>query len=197
MSEVKKALRIYLSFLTKFPFSSRPTHSLVFLLLLMYLMDIKSLATVTSSWAFTFLISFLHIWMMSLYSSWVTCPCFHLLYACFFVFEFCQLLLVHPFRFSAIFAWFPAFWDEQFLSLEQDILDNQAPFLDPSLHNHLLQNSSEQIPAQVINFSTEVCGHDPAFCFFPLLGMLNSTISWSLQLRLPPAFTFLISSSCL
>lgn len=66
---------------------------------------------------------------MSLYSSQVTCPCFHLLYA--FFFEFCQLLLVHPFRFSTVFACFPAFWNEPFLCLE-DISVNQPAFVAPS-----------------------------------------------------------------
>ncbi|KAK4828298.1 hypothetical protein QYF61_024963, partial [Mycteria americana] len=61
-----------------------PTFSLVFLLSSMYLqkafsLPLTSLARSSPTLALTFLTTSLHAWTASLYSSQVTCPCFHLL----------------------------------------------------------------------------------------------------------------------
>ena len=63
------------------------------------------LLTVLYHWAPAFLPPSLHDQPASLCSSWVTCPCFHLLYIS-FLSEFSQELLAHPCRPSATFTSF-------------------------------------------------------------------------------------------
>lgn len=58
-------LVLYLSCVMKFPFSTRLIHSLIFPLLLIYLMPFRSLAVFKFSWVFASLTLSLHIWTMS------------------------------------------------------------------------------------------------------------------------------------
>lgn len=69
------------------PFSNRHRFSLNFLLLLMnlkkrFLMCFMSLDRFNSKWDLAVLLAFLLALTTSLCSSWVACPCFHLLYNC-------------------------------------------------------------------------------------------------------------------
>jgi len=83
------------------PFSIRSPFPLVLLLLLIYLQKtLSSDLTLGGLW-----LSYLHMQKVSLYSSRVTCPFFHL---------YCR-----PF---SPFASFPAHWDGLFLNLEEVIL---------------------------------------------------------------------------
>lgn len=69
------------------------------------------LLSLTSSWALTFGTSPQRTWTMCLYSSQVTCPWCHLLYASFLCLSL-EVLPIHPQKSPGIFAWLPThvFW---------------------------------------------------------------------------------------
>lgn len=111
------------------------------------------------------------------------------------MYEFSQELLVHLHRPPTTLAWIPVAWDGPFLSQEEVILENKPALLDPSsLQDDIPWDSSKQVPEQAKVCSPEVWGYKPAICLVSLR-ILNSTILWSLQPRLPPGFIFLTSSS--
>ena len=115
--------------------------------------------------ALSFLNSSPCTWTMSLDPSWVTYPCFHLLSATFFMFGFCQAFLVHPRRPLANITWLPAHQVGPLWSLEEEILENQAAFLDPySLQGHIPWDPSKQVHEQEKACSHEDHCCDPAFC---------------------------------
>lgn len=88
----------------------------------------------SSRWALAYLISSVHAWTMFLYSSWVICPFFYVLYTSFLHLSFSQELSVHPHRPPATFAWLSAYQDGLFLSFKEVIIENQTVVLDlPSL----------------------------------------------------------------
>lgn len=74
------------------------------------------------TWAF--LTPSLHTQTVSLYSSWVTCPCFHLLCASFLCLSFAKISLPP-------FAGYPAHCNGLFFTMEKIIPENQPALLRP------------------------------------------------------------------
>lgn len=99
-----------------------------------------------------------------LYSSWVMCSCFHLLYDFLLCLSFVKIFLfVHAGLLQTAFAWFPAHEDDPFLSLAEAILENQPALLDcSSLRDIITQDFSKQMSEEAKTCSPEVQGFDPA-----------------------------------
>lgn len=72
-------------------------HLLLIYLLKPLLLPVISLTSFNSSWALAFPVPTLHVWAMTLYSSWAAHPCFCLV--CCFLFTF-ELTQVFPFSYS-------------------------------------------------------------------------------------------------
>ena len=104
-----------------------------------------------------------------------------------FIFEFGQELLVHPHRPPSTFARFPAFQGGLFFDLEV-ILEHQPALLARVISHETL---SSRLKAALLKSWVVI----QLFALFLHLGILNSTMSWSLQPRLPLTFTSLTSSS--
>jgi len=111
-----------------------------------------------------------------------------------FMFEFSHDLLVHPSRPSTAFAWLPARGDGPIL-LWQSWKINQLsyiPHLSSIITHGILPSPSLNRPKAVLLKLRVVI---LLFALFQPLTNLNFIIPWSLQQRLPPAFTTLTYSS--
>lgn len=102
------------------------------------LLSFISLPRFNSTWVLAFLSTSLHAWAVSAYSSQVTCPCSHFLYASFF----CVLTIVMDVFIHA------ALLPHLVIFLEKEVIPRSEPdFLVPSSLQHgLSRDSSKQIP---------------------------------------------------
>ena len=101
-----------------------------------------------------------HAWTVSLYTSWATWHCFHLLYASFFMPELCQQLCVYLCRLPATFGLFPAHFNGPFSSSgghPWKITKISVTFL-------LSRTISHDIPEQAKVCSPEAQCCDPTIC---------------------------------
>lgn len=78
-----------------------------------------SLARFNARWVLVFLTSPLDDNTVFLYSSQVACHYFLPLVYVFFMSDFCQNPLVHPYQPLINLAWFSAYWDGPFLNLKE------------------------------------------------------------------------------
>lgn len=114
------------------------------------------------------------------------------------MFKFCQDLLFYLCRKPDIFAWPPALWNGAFLIVEELIIQYKLAFLHPSSLQVLIPWDSLSRPLKRPKFA--LLKSRVVTLLFPLfspLQILNSTISWSLQQRLPWTFTSRWSLPCL
>lgn len=101
----------------------------------------------------------------------------------------------HPCWSPAAFSWISACQDGFFLNMEKLILGYQPALLYHSLlQSHILWDSSKQIFKEVEVCPPEIQVWVLVFVLLLHLGILNSTISWSLHLRLPLTFMSWTSS---
>lgn len=101
----------------------------------------------------------------------------------------------HPCWSPAAFSWISACQDGSFLNLEKLIFGYQPALLDHSLlQSHIIWDSSKQIFKEVEVCPPEIQVWVLVFVLLPYLGILNSTISRSLHLRLPLTFMSWTSS---
>lgn len=140
--------------------------------------------------------------IVSLHSSQITCPCFQSL--CFlFV---CEFLAGVPCSFTQTwhFSLLSIHWNGLLLNLDEVIIEDKLASLGLFSFQGLIQQySSNQIfEAKICSLESKVCSLelcycDLAFCLPPNIKILNATISWSLQPRLPFTFTLPTSQSLL
>lgn len=117
-----------------------------------------------------------------------------------FKFEFVQDLLVHSCRPSGIFAWFPLSqvkrgWGSVTLDLEGGNSRILARFLPQRPLSHSALSSRSLNRANSVLLKSGVMSF--LNTLLHVLRVLNSTISWSLQPKLPLIFTFSTSTSSL
>lgn len=130
-------------------------------------------------WPSAYLTSSLHAWTMFLYSSWVICPFFYVLYASFLHLSF-SFLFIHTGVLPPLLGFQLISTDHFWAWRRWSLKIKQLSW--PSL---LSKDMSHGIPA------VSAVVHPPSrilVALLPSLRMLNCTISWSLQPRLPSTY---------